>query len=451
MKKYILLLCAVGLTLHARADIATTGLSALADSEDLLRPLTPTYRTDAVQASGLFDHWFLALSGGGSAFVGSPMGCNDLWGRIEPSFSGQVGKWFTPHVGARVAYQGHWFRDCENLRQTYHYAHADLLWNLMGSRYNARDRPFSLIPYAGLGLLRHRGLGSSSFALSYGLTGRYRLTQRMHLTMELGGATTFSDFDGHGDSRELGDHLLSASAGVSVTVGRAAWRPLVDARPYMHRTEQLQARVAALTADNRSLSGRLQAGERANVELKKILEIEGLLQKYQAQIAESTDAPDFSTATARNDYSGLRSLMRRMEQSHIGNGMPYSGEYSHEITGTQSPCTMCVGAPIYLFFRLGTARLTDESQQVNIDALARVAVQYGLNVQVIGAADSATGNPDINARLSQDRAQYISAQLQGRGVAPECITIISEGGIDAYAPAEANRNTRIELHTTDFN
>jgi outer membrane protein OmpA-like peptidoglycan-associated protein len=100
---------------------------------------------------------------------------------------------------------------------------------------------------------------------------------------------------------------------------------------------------------------------------------------------------------------------------------------------------------------LGTARLTDESQQVNIDALARVAVQYSLNVQVIGAADSATGNPDINARLSQDRAQYISAQLQLRGVAPECITIISEGGIDAYAPAEANRNTRIELHTTDFN
>jgi hypothetical protein len=41
--------------------------------------------------------------------------------------------------------------------------------------------------------------------------------------------------------------------------------------------------------------------------------------------------------------------------------------------------------------------------------------------------------------------------LQGRGVAPECITIISEGGIDDYAPAEANRNTRIELHTTDFN
>ena len=41
----------------------------------------------------------------------------------------------------------------------------------------------------------------------------------------------------------------------------------------------------------------------------------------------------------------------------------------------------CIGAPIFFFFELGTSHLTDPSQLVNLDELARVAKKYGLKLK----------------------------------------------------------------------
>lgn len=41
----------------------------------------------------------------------------------------------------------------------------------------------------------------------------------------------------------------------------------------------------------------------------------------------------------------------------------------------------CIGAPVYFFFTLNTARLTDVSQKLNLDELARVAKKYDLHVK----------------------------------------------------------------------
>lgn len=78
--------------------------------------------------------------------------------------------------------------------------------------------------------------------------------------------------------------------------------------------------------------------------------------------------------------------------------------------------------------------------------IARIVKLYGLAVRVIGAADSATGNPVINDRLSNERADYILAQLLQRGVDIKRIEKIIEGGVNKYTPAAANRHTRIELY-----
>ena len=67
----------------------------------------------------------------------------------------------------------------------------------------------------------------------------------------------------------------------------------------------------------------------------------------------------------------------------------------------------CIGSPVYFFFNLNTARLTDASQTLNLDELARVAKKYGLAVSVSGAADSMTGTTSINRTLSMSRADYI--------------------------------------------
>ena len=113
-----------------------------------------------------------------------------------------------------------------------------------------------------------------------------------------------------------------------------------------------------------------------------------------------------------------------------------------------------VGPPIYFFFVLNTDRLTDKSQLVNLDGIARIAKKHKLRIQIIGAADRATGNDSINEGLSQRRATYMAGQLQQRGVNATMIETVSAGGINDYKPTEANRNACVRLlfpvtNTTD--
>lgn len=110
--------------------------------------------------------------------------------------------------------------------------------------------------------------------------------------------------------------------------------------------------------------------------------------------------------------------------------------------------TKCIGSPIFFFFDLGTANLTDKSQLVNLDEIARVVKQYGLRMRVTGAADSETGTGEINRRLGNDRSEYILGQLQERGISTSLITKINQGGIDRFNPGEANRHCKIELFLT---
>ena len=94
---------------------------------------------------------------------------------------------------------------------------------------------------------------------------------------------------------------------------------------------------------------------------------------------------------------------------------------------------------------LNTDRLTDHSQLVNLDGIARIAKKHGLRVQIIGAADSATGDDSINNGLSQRRASYIAVQLRQRGVDVNMMEVVSAGGINDYKPMEANRNACVRL------
>ena len=72
----------------------------------------------------------------------------------------------------------------------------------------------------------------------------------------------------------------------------------------------------------------------------------------------------------------------------------------------------CIGSPVYFFFQLNTARLTDTSQTLNLDELA----------------------------------DYIAEELIKRGVSGDKITKTHQGGISDYAPNEANRHTKVMLH-----
>ena len=65
----------------------------------------PAYISGAIIPSWK-DNWFVSVSGGVSSFIGSPLGCADLFGRIKPALQISLGKWHTPSVGNRLVFQG---------------------------------------------------------------------------------------------------------------------------------------------------------------------------------------------------------------------------------------------------------------------------------------------------------------------------------------------------------
>lgn len=464
MTKQIIFIFAVLCSLQAQAYIQplqedTVRYTSLYADTELLQPLQPVYLDGVVLPMSRSGNWFVNIGGGATAFLGTPLGCEDLFGRLKPSYSLAVGKWFTPSVGARINYSGLQFKDARLSTQDYHHIHADLLWNVLGRWYARQEQVrWSLAPFAGVGLLHNATNGHNPFTISYGVQGQYRISKRVSAVLELSGTTTFQDFDGYGRTNRPGDNLLSLTAGFTFHIGKVGWKRAIDATPYIHRNEWLVDYANSLSEENRRYAARNEQDRRTFAELKKILEIEGLLDTYGHLLEENNNG---RTGYPVNNYSGLNSLRARLKNRHWNGKSPFdtmetgTGEKS---SVSERPDTLatgsttfiyaggeCIGTPVYFFFNLNTARLTDASQMLNLDELARVANKYGLSVRVTGAADSATGTSDINGSLSVSRAAFIAAELEQRGIPAERIAKVSRGGIADHTPAEANRHTKVEL------
>lgn len=482
---FLTTLCLSAMSVKA-SDVTTTSDSIVKQvgvtSEYYLQTLKPTYLKNVSEAANWGKNWFIEIKGGASAFLGTPIGCGDVFDRLSPALQVGLGKWFTPAVGGRVAYQGLSFKNGEFKSMDYHFIHADFLYNLT-SGINCNDIGLSrwdVIPYLGVGMIYNpdwssacmcpgHASGSHPFAFSYGLECRYRLNDRMHLVAELSGMTTAKNFDAVGSSSKFGDNMLTLSAGLSFTLGKAGYKRIVDAKPYIAQNEWLLTYAESLGNNNRMLRKTNMENEKILAEYQKILEMEGLLDLY----GNKFNNKDKSKALfPRNDYSGLNSLRARlnnkgwdgnpenMPKAMLKRGEGYDKEtekamdafYNGELDELQIAYltamrdgTEPIGAPVYFFFNIGTDHLTDASQLLNIDELAKVAKTYNLKVKIIGAADSATGTDSINETLSSKRAAYIMRLIQDRGVASENIKTTYEGGIDDYSPVQANRNTCVIL------
>ena len=194
--------------------------------------------------------------------------------------------------------------------------------------------------------------------------------------------------------------------------------------------------------------------------MKKILEIEGLLGIYGDRLKNAIFEEE-KDGYPRNDYSGLNSLRTRLaNRAWNGKSITQSAtEYvdnptdsiaSGDSLSLMASVSKCIGSPIYFFFKIDTSDLTETSQLLNLDELARVTKAYHLRVTVTGAADSATGTVPINNSLSASRADYIYKELVKRGVDGSRISKVSQGGIDDYKPTEANRHTKVCLYYLSY-
>lgn len=390
-------------------------------------------------------NWFVGAQGGLSFFLGNPKGCGDMFDRKSLTYGAYLGKWHNPYIGTRIAYQGGKFKDMMMEKQGYHALHADFMYNVT-NHLLADDqilRRWDVIPYLGLGLIHgpyHYHVDcpcdacnghNNAFVMAYGVQGRYRVTDRLHVTAELGGMSTFDDFDNHGSRHSFGDNLLSLHVGLSYTIGKNGWKRPVDARPYMAQNDYLLNNFQRINDANDALFNQHLMDASTLDRLRAVLEGEGLWDQYKYLF-------DDKARDKRNYYKGILSLRSRLMDAE----QPKITHRQRLFEGKDS----LLNAPVYFFFKLGTAILTDKSQLVNLDEIARIAKDHDLILRIDGAADIETGSPELNKELSRKRCQFMYLELKRRGIAADHLKAYWHGGVDEHARNEEDRNSKISVY-----
>ena len=443
MKKIVLLISSMLIGGIAKAEqTLSMGNEEIHKFNQLIQPIEPSYIRGAYYDMGWDDNWFLNVQGGISAFTGTPVGHEDFFGRITPLLNVSLGKFITPKVGFRIAYQGLKLKDADIMQRTYQNLHADFLYNVAShSRYDRESLPkWDFIPYVGIGLIHNAYTHQKPFAFSYGILTRYRVAERFHITAELGRTTTYQNFDGQGKSDAFGDHLWQLSVGLSATIGKVGWKRVIDPMPYIHQNDLMKEYLYQYIMK----------------ENKKIKDIQ--------QQLEQTD----ERSTPKNNYSGILALRERIKNRNKwiesegdlygSDSIPYKSPVKKTDTDKDTSFVSQylsflqegqeqVGSPVFFFFKLNTSLLTEEAQMVNVEAIAKVINDFGLSAHIIGAADSQTGKADRNKELGQERAESLANMLiQKYNVDEYRISIYNAGGISTYKPMTANRNACVILY-----
>lgn len=96
MTKQIFFILAVLCTLQAQASVQPVQVDTVQHTpyynvSEERQPIQPVYLDGVVLPASRTGNWFVSIAGGTSAFLGTPLGCEDLFGRLKPSYSFAVG------------------------------------------------------------------------------------------------------------------------------------------------------------------------------------------------------------------------------------------------------------------------------------------------------------------------------------------------------------------------
>ena len=442
--------------------------------EQMLLPMNPTYLKNVSEAANWGRNWFIEIKGGASAFLGSPIGCGDVFDRITPALQVGVGKWFTPAIGGRVGFQGLTFKNAEFKSMKYQLYHADLMYNLTsGLRQNEYGLSlWDIVPYVGVGMIHNADWsdpcscgsgsdGSRPFAFTYGLEIGYRIGNRVKLVAGVSGLTTAQNFDNMGSSIKFKDNMLAVSAGLSITLGKAGWKRVVDATPYIEQNAYLKDYISYMKDENIRLQKKMSGEKEMQTVYPKnnysgLNSLRARLSEKKSDDSERKSGNDSIARKLADDAEiGLVDTHLQTGKCHsdsllsadqnVSDGLISENNNSLDSLTISGHSKITVGVPVYFFFQINSDRLVDESQIVNLDDIANISKAHNFKVDISGAADSATGTQSINQELAQRRARYIAQILVDKGVPESLIHMHSFGGIDKYKANDSNRFTVVML------
>ena len=77
--------------------------------------------------------------------------------------------------------------------------------------------------------------------------------------------------------------------------------------------------------------------------------------------------------------------------------------------------------------------------------MAKYAKENDANILVTGYADSATGKPAYNQKLSEKRANTVADEIVKMGVSRDKITTEAKGGVNDLSPISYNRRATVQI------
>ncbi|WP_314671387.1 OmpA family protein [Segatella salivae] len=359
----------------------------------------------SVATNSFWSNWFIQVGGDYNIWYSNQEhgrhldngGDFDFLSKQRRSFGGSVaiGKWFTPGFGLRTKLQGFNSKKIGAVGVTSQHfwsLNEHMMFNLsnlfMG--YNP-ERVWNISPFIGGGMARNMSINRYVMQLSAGINSSWRLCRNLDLYAEAGWNRMEDNFDGnemaqlsnthHGRGWEDKDNHLYAEIGLTFKLGKATWNKTPD--------------VDAIKALSQSQIDAL------NSQLNDLNAENGKLRKELAEKPKTTV------------------LTKSLKEF--------------------------VATPISVFFNIGKIDVALLKDLVNVRALAKYAIENNSHILVTGYADSSTGTPAINQRLSEQRANTIVEELVKMGVNRSNIRTAAGGGVKMLEYPDYDRRATVQI------
>ena len=359
----------------------------------------------SVATNSFWSNWFIQVGGDYNIWYSNQEhgrrldngGDFDFLSKQRRSFGGSVaiGKWFTPGIGLRTKLQGFNSKKIGAVGVTSQHfwsLNEQIMFNLsnlfMG--YNP-ERVWNISPFIGGGMARNMSVNRYVMQLSAGINSSWRLCRNLDLYAEAGWNRMEDNFDGnemaqlsnthHGRGWEDKDNHLYAEIGLTFKLGKATWNKTPD--------------VDAIKALSQSQIDAL------NSQLNDLNTENGKLRKELAEKPKTTV------------------LTKSLKEF--------------------------VATPISVFFNIGKIDVALLKDLVNVRALAKYAIENNSHILVTGYADSSTGTPAINQRLSEQRANTIVEELVKMGVNRSNIRTAAGGGVKMLEYPDYDRRATVQI------
>lgn len=331
---------------------------------------------------------------------GNPFSCV----RGDLGFDVAVGKWFTPGLGLRTKFNGLWAKDVyavgDHHADKFFNIQEDVMFNLTNLFGGYKEkRVWNISVYPGIGFIRNfsDGEANNDYSLNVGVINTFRIAKHWNIFLDVWG--TFAEGSvlpnkegvqhdwmskrGNKLHARYWDKFVNATIGVTYNLGKCTWECAPD--------------VDALMAMNQ----------------------------------EQIDALNAALKDQQDENARLRDL--------LANQKPVKAEPVVQTVKELASTNASV------FFNINKSEIASRKDLVNVQEIAKYAVDNNSKIVVTGYADSKTGSAEYNQKLSEARANAVAEELIKMGVKEGNIEKVAAGGVDSLSPFSYNRRATVKI------